>query len=401
MSAGHDGESHEQLKRWAGEPAIAEVLHRLIDLVDRQPMAQRERPPQVRLKADKTPVFFDTSKTPDREFAWSLLEAIAGRGWIELRLPKRRPANIAPFDAEPRIVLTPAGEFVIRKALGRPVNGRSDRDLWKEALGRLRLPEERLSGFLHQPVKVVGRPAVDVAGRLALLPGLDRSLYLREASATVFWGISKLLDTRREAVTRLLDDPEAFPEKPVLINVHVPGPTWKGLLLIENETTYHSAVRGRLPDVDPARLAVAWISGFMGTAKRLRSAEGVSIHASLASDPRGLKRLARAWMDPACQLLTWFFGDLDFAAMDILRALREIFVGTRAWEPGYRVLLDRARRGEGHAADEDVHKGGQQAGVSETGCPFADTQLLPFLRRSGCFVDQEAYVATRQMNIDN
>ncbi len=393
MSAGHDDESHGQLKLWAGEPAIADVLHRLIDLVDRQPMAQRERPPQLRLKVDKTPVFFDTSKTPDREFAWSLLEAIAGQGWIELRLPKRRPANMAPFDAEPRIVLTPAGEFVIRKALGRPVNGKSERELWREALGRLRLPEERLSGFLRQPVKVAGRSAVNVSERLALLMDLDRSLYLREASATVFWGISKLLDTRREAVTHLLDDPEAFPEKPVLINVHVPGPAWEGLLFIENETTYHSAVRGRLPDVDPDRLAVVWISGFMGAAKRLRSAEGVSMHASLASDPRGLERLARAWMDPACQLQTWFFGDLDFAAMDILRALREIFVGTRAWEPGYRVLLDRARRGEGHAADEDVHKGGQQAGVSETGCPFADTQLLPFLRRSGCFVDQEAYVA--------
>lgn len=393
MSTGHDDEGHGRLRHWAGEAAIADVLHRLIDLVDRQPMIQRGRPPQLRLRADKTPVFFDTGKTPDREFAWSLLEAIAEQGWIELRLPKRRPANVAPFDAEPRIVLTPTGETAIREALGRPLSGRSERDRWTAALGRLRLPEERLAGLLRQPLQVAGRSAADVAERLARLMDLDRSLYLREASATVFWGISKLLDARRETVTRLLDDPEAFPEKPVLINVHVPGPAWKGLLFIENETTYHSAVRRRLRDVDPGRLAVVWISGFMGAARRLRSAEGVSMHASLASHPRGLERLARAWTDPSCSIEAWFFGDLDFAAMDILRALREIFPGTRAWEPGYRVLLDRARQGEGHAADEDVRKGGQQAPASETGCPFADTQLLPFLRRSACFVDQEACVA--------
>ncbi len=393
MGDGNDDDTAGVLRRWAGEPGIADVLHRLIDLVDRRPMAQRERPPRLRLKPDKAPVFFDRAETPDREFAWELLEAIAKRGWIELRGPKRWAANVPPYEAEPQVVLTAEGEGVIRGAIDRPAGQGSWREQWSAALeGRFALPEARLSGLRHQPIRVAGRSTARVVERLADLAKLDPSLYLREASAAAFWGISKLLDTRREAVTRLVGDPDAFPEKPILINIHVPGPAWESVLLIENETTYHSAVKNRLPSVDPERMAVVWISGFMGAAKRLRSPEGVSMHASLASHPEGVERLARAWTDVPCPLETWFFGDLDFSAMEILRALRDVFPGTRAWEPGYRTLLARAERGEGHGPDEDVRKGEQQVPAGGTGCRFSDTRLLPFLRRSARFVDQETYV---------
>lgn len=383
----------DMLKRWTAEPAVADVLNRLIDLVDRHPMAQRGRPPQLRLKPGKTPVFFDITATPDREFVWELLEAIAKLRWIKLKKPGRRAADVPPYEAEPQIILTAEGEEVIREALDRPAGQVSWRAEWLAAVNEyFTLPEARLSGIQQHPIRVPGRSNREVLEQLVGLTKLEPTLYLREASAAAFWGISKLLDARRGAITQLVGNPNAFPEKPVLINVHTPGPAWESVLFIENETTYHSAVKNRLPGVDPARLAVVWVSGFMGAARRLRTSEGVSMHVSLMSHPEGIERLVSAWTDITSALETWFFGDLDFAAVEILRALREIFPGTRAWEPGYRVLLERAKRGESHGPDEDARKGEQPTFAGETGCHFTDTRLLPFLNRCTRYVDQEAYI---------
>ena len=84
----------------------------------------------------------------------------------------------------------------------------------------------------------------------------------------------------------------------------------------------------------------------------------------------------------------YFWGDLDFAGMGILKELRATFPNARAWELGYGVLLNRLLAGESHAPQE-VRKSGQ-VGPGVTGCEYADAALLPALRRLGRFVDQES-----------
>lgn len=93
-------------------------------------------------------------------------------------------------------------------------------------------------------------------------------------------------------------------------------------------------------------------------------------------------------MAPCCsEAALLVLGDLDYAGMRILAALRDVFDGLAAWQPGYEPMLERLRKNEGHAPDE-AGKAGQ--GVLEaTGCHYADTQLLPSLKVSGTFVDQE------------
>jgi hypothetical protein len=84
----------------------------------------------------------------------------------------------------------------------------------------------------------------------------------------------------------------------------------------------------------------------------------------------------------------YFWGDLDFAGMDILKTLKAVFPQARAWEPGYARLLDRLRAGHSHAP-EDARKSGQ-ADPGTTGCAYADAVMLPALREFGRCVDQES-----------
>ena len=80
-------------------------------------------------------------------------------------------------------------------------------------------------------------------------------------------------------------------------------------------------------------------------------------------------------------------GPHDWSGMGILRALRNVFADARAWEPGYALLLQSLREVQGHAPLESDKQG--PAPLNTTGCPYADNVLIPELRVTGRFVDQE------------
>jgi hypothetical protein len=84
-----------------------------------------------------------------------------------------------------------------------------------------------------------------------------------------------------------------------------------------------------------------------------------------------------------------FFGDLDFAGLAILRALRSNLPAIQAWPPGYDALMAAGDQGLAHTPEE-ADKAEQRDGGA-TGCPYADDKLLPWLRGHGRFVDQELY----------
>lgn len=95
------------------------------------------------------------------------------------------------------------------------------------------------------------------------------------------------------------------------------------------------------------------------------------------------------WLFGATDLPVRFFGDPDYAGMQILRSLREVFANAQAWIPGYEVLADDLERGGGHApglAGKEL-----QTDAGHTGCAYADQRLLPLMRHHGRFMDQEAF----------
>ena len=223
----------------------------------------------------------------------------------------------------------------------------------------------------------------------------DQPMLLREVSAQLFWGMSKVLDKRQGLVAGLLGMDECpFPESPIQLQVYLPVGGYSSVLFIENLMTFEQACRA--VDKTFAGLALVYASGFKGSAKRLRMPGGCSLYYAGTGALGGeIKLLFEEWLfgsaDPASPV--YFWGDLDFSGMRILAAMRSTFPRLTAWEPGYALMLQELLDGRGHSP-EAAEKAGQRP-IERTGCLYADQQLIPALKIQGRFVDQELFRVDR------
>lgn len=333
-----------------------------------------------------------------------LLRDLASTGWVRLVLARER--EFAGFaDRKPQLELVDFDALAEWAAYQRRSDGwqhrlathlqrrwTDDQDERKRAL---------LDYLIRSPVTALANVPTDEAERSLwalrelCLSGL--SMPLREASARVFHGRSKVLDNRDELLRLLGASPGQFWEAPIQLLVDVP-PAFDEVLFIENLVTFERMADARFAEWRGSLLVYA--AGFKGSAKRLRHRNGCRIylrasHAdSLALEPsaaRGLEAVG-AWLVGRADMSVRFFGDLDFSGMQILASLREVFPDATAWEPGYSRLLSVVSSGGGHLP-EAANKERQIDPVA-TGCHYADHALLPALRKVGRFVDQESFAAS-------
>jgi hypothetical protein len=173
---------------------------------------------------------------------------------------------------------------------------------------------------------------------------------------------------------------------PVQLHVYLPCGGYHGVLFIENLTTFERATSSRTERY--SQLALVYAAGFKGSAKRLRSVSGCSVYFSNRGSlgPADTRKWEHFIFENE-RLPVWFWGDLDFSGMRILSALKDTFPEITAWIPGYAPMLEALRANSGHTP-EAAGKSLQQD-IAVTGCPYADTVLLPALRQTGRFLDQE------------
>lgn len=379
------------LPSWLMQPVIQAVLHKLIDMTDLQPVTDRARPPGFRVAPKTLPVFFDQPGSDELAFAWSLLEALEKWRWVDIQRSRVKP-GYAPYELEPRLLLVPCAERAIRDFLGRPLPSNFPSAQWRAAV-EARVWAGDPSLLARQPICVEGMSAEAVVERLQSIPDLASAYYLREISALLFQGLSKVIEGRLDALRAAFGPEVPLLEKPLLINAHLPDDRLSGILFVENEATYH--VLCRVIHLESPGYALVWSSGFMGAALRVRQSEGASLHFSATSAQTVRAEFDTAWFDRGTRLPMQFFGDLDFSGMAILRQMRHVFPQLIAWEPGYRILLRYMRDTGGHAPLAADKVGQRDPG--ETGCSFADSVLLPELRRAGRFVDQEVWLPWTQL----
>jgi hypothetical protein len=253
-------------------------------------------------------------------------------------------------------------------------------------------PNEAKQAVSSSCVVLEGHSPEDIVFRLNQLPALaDSGMLLREVSAKLFWGMSKVLDSdsRQALVAAVLGVDECpFEESPIQLQVLLPAGELGGVLFIENLMSFEKATRSKA-DVYRS-LALVYASGFKASAKRLRSSEGVSLfYARRGTLGQPQTAAFEKWLFRCgAELPVLFWGDLDWSGMRILATLRDTFGNVAAWEPGYAPMRAHLLAGQGHQP-EAAEKSGQRP-VAGTGCVYADTQLLPFLATHG-FVDQELF----------
>jgi hypothetical protein len=372
---------------WLSSNAICYLLDFVVDKLDAAQAQGKSLNRAIRLDERSFPALFKADFEADKERLWEHVEQMAAWGWICIRHDRLQRGQ-AKYECNPRIDIL--DEPAVRTTVGRHNRVLSTNELWRNAVySGLDAPEDVREVVARLKIEIPGRSAAEIVTQLNLLQIMkDEPLLLREASARLFWGLSKVFDKRQPLLAALLQTKECpFPEMPVQLQVFLPAAGFNGVLFIENQTTFEQATRDESERF--ACLALVFASGFKGSAKRLRAEGGASAyiaaHGALAENATSqFLGWLRGRRD---ELPVWFWGDLDYSGMQILSSLRASFPGLDAWKPGYAPMLTALESGGGHEPESGGKK--SQKVVPATGSEYADEVLIPAIEHTGRFVDQE------------
>lgn len=389
-------------------PAEALPVHPFLQRIARALLQKNERSTgtgSTRLALDRknAPELYEEVDAERLQGWLMLLDDLCSTGWVALVL--NAPRQFATFtDRNPRLELLNF-EALATWAGYTPQAQRWQR-LWMEHLAAHWSSPDTLGPFAPKAVLdylarnpltlLEGLPLGEAARSLDDLRSFcqsGRALPLREVSAQVFQGRSKVLDNREELLRLLGAAPGQFQEAPIQLLVALPNSVsqFSEVLIIENLVTFERMADRRSPGWECSLLVYA--AGFKGSAKRLRTREGCRLYLrapitqlqAVPSSPQPVED----WLFGSTTLPLHFFGDLDYSGMQILGSLRDVFPSATAWPQGYEVLANILAQGGGHtpvSASKDM-----QTDPGSIGCNLADQSLLPLMRQYGRFVDQEAF----------
>lgn len=374
---------------WLESDGIRQLLDMLVDRLDAADQRGSGTTQSIALTEKSWPALYRASLESQKEDLWDRVTELCRWGWLKSK-PEGAIRSRSGYAMAPRLIV--ANETAVRAAIGRPERVRSSVECWRDAVSaHLNASDDvkqAVSGFC---IDMPDRSMVEVVQQLNRLPELaQQPMLLREASARLFWGMSKVLDKRQGLVSAVLGGAECpFPESPVQMQVFLPADDFESVLFIENQMSFEQATRSTSGAFKGQALVFA--SGFKGSARRLRGQASVyySQRGELASQARARFELWLAGDGPSFGDAVHFWGDLDWSGMRILCTMRGSFPDLTAWQPGYRPMRDALLRGDGHSP-EAADKSGQVP-LTETGCAFADSQLLPAMVACRKFVDHEVF----------
>lgn len=369
--------------RWlSDEPALQGLLHAVLDRFDRQAGEQRQRDVSLSAVIAVRDLLHSDSRADQ---LWHCIEDLQQRGVLKIRRPRqnKRDPYATPWQ-DAKLAFALDCEAILRKWLNRPRTLGAVQQ-WRMAVQQTPAFTAHLDWLQERPIVVAGRSALEVLAALVAAQDYSGPISLRQLSARLFWGNSKVLDERGDIIAAL------FPhlvvrDRAIVVSVWLPT-HYRGVLFIENQDTYAAACRR---DIAINELALVYAAGFRTTAARIRNRDGAVLHFAGAGVAHHVL-FTRWWFDQAAlpneaQRNMYFWGDLDFAGMQILKSLRLRFGEVGAWLPGYAAMLQVVQMRGGHARDA------AQFDPGRTGCEYADQALLPAIRTHGP-LDQESIIA--------
>lgn len=364
-------------------PGARRVLRTLLER--QYGTAERSRAAYLRLTAERMPEFGPGHGMGEADAAWDALKAIEAAGFLRFD-PQKPKVGVAAYEQAPMVRLVEEKATEACELLGL----RFGKDAWTlewESLcsSATWLSEPSRLLLAARPHRIGQRMPMEVLGGWKRL--MDPTLagqHIRSAASLAFWRLSKELDHRLELVNALRVGAglEALRDTPILLMIRPHQPPSDGILFIENQSVFDDAVRGHIPAASP--YALVYASGFKATASRVR-------HPNTASVYPADEQFSRWLFSDRNDVPTYFWGDLDYSGMAILKALRASFTNLQAWEPGYRPMLADLLSGGGHYPQEADKEDQRRPGAP--GCSFAETELLPAIEAQGRFVDQEGFLS--------
>lgn len=363
-------------------PEIIKVIgHYFLDRLDQLSFEERANRLIMAVNKKNTPLLFMPMHSGEELVAWQQIEALEAAGYIDIEYGLKRTAK-PKHDRRTRIILSMAAEEYFRTLLDRA--GGTDAQQWASAVDKAELPEELKSALLRgRPIKIESKSYEEVLAHVSKrLPLVGKGMQKRQASALLFFGMSKVLDSRNELCAEL-----GFWDNPMILHVHInPQKPFKHIWLIENYDTYLQLCKVHAFD----DIAMVYSSGFAGSAEKVRR-HGYSVVHYMERE-RGLSAELRErfkrWLhnndndeiETVC-----FYGDFDFSGISIYLALKRT-IPEIVLSPHFNVMCKQVQEGNGHSPQMAGKQGQKDPG--ETGIELFDDVYLPVMRTYG-FYDQE------------
>lgn len=373
---------------------VRNLLRWYIIQLNQKSASERIRPLVRTINSNTVPALFDYSALEEIDFLW---EAI-----VELSKPpyeiwnakgKFVLAALTP-DKTPSLLFNYPAEALVRIWMNMPqINAQQQR--WLEALDSSTNEYNLDLEFLRQ----FGYPGV--YGPEELLLSLNKikhyvllhnteSLSWRRLSARFFFGDSKYLESlnRQQWLKAIFPQLQTrIKARELLLTVHLVAAP-QGVLIIENQDTFCWLCEQSQNIPCVKHLHLVYGHGFTGSAQRARDRLAIRFNFNVDGQLSELVGFEQSWFQQSeSELPFYFWGDLDFSGLAILKALRQNFPYLTAWQPGYQPMLAALEQGVGHTP-EQAGKTGQYFS-EHCGCNYADQTLAPALVKTGLFIDQE------------
>ncbi|WP_185236613.1 Wadjet anti-phage system protein JetD domain-containing protein [Teredinibacter franksiae] len=366
--------------RWVDEePMVAGLLDTFLHKLEKGHRLT------MRVNSKTLPELFDFD-SGENKYLWSLVKSLNNEYHIvSIRYARNKPFQ-EPYD-NAQLVFNEEKEELVREWLNRPALDPYAL-VWQDTLRKHKDRfEDHGQTLAEQMIRLPDQGAEQTLRAFARLGGeLQKPITLRALSARCFWGDSKFLDHREELVRALY--PSASHNllpRPVIMTVCLSSKIDR-VIFIENQDSFLA-----LTQLDLDNTTLVYCAGFRGTATRVRERGKVAFtfFGNLPT-PAQQQAFEQWWFaeDDNTSVKVRFWGDLDFAGMSILKALKQTFPDIDAWRTGYRPLLEMLAQRLGHEHESSGKE--RQKDPELTGCELADLELLPAMRESGEFVDQEA-----------
>ena len=255
--------------------------------------------------------------------------------------------------------------------------------VWSKIVEESSLPILLKEVLLSKPIEIKTKSYQEIIQNIEnKRPLIKKGMTNRQISSILLWGLSKVLDNKKEFVSALGGNSSA-----VMLNACGMSSDFSEILFIENYDTYVEYINKNGLE----KYVIIYSAGFSTSALRIRERKSCSLHYFNQNrlDEKNCMRF-ETWLykESNENINTSFFGDFDFSGISIFSALRNLFSEIVMYKDGYDFMLREVQNDNGHlpemASKED------QKDPKLVNDSYCDDILLPAMRKYG-FFDQEGY----------
>ncbi len=265
---------------------------------------------------------------------------------------------------------------------------------WQNALEQIAhgWPKPKI---IKQAIELPGFDAKQLAEGLVrvdeLLTNLAQSgqtISLRTLSARCFNGHSKVLDTKRAFLEHAFPLAKAVIEdRVIMLSAYIPE-RLDAVLFVENFDSFRTTVRAVKNCHWKNNLAVIYSAGYRGSAGQIRDPKVTQFVTINQANKTAYQAFHDWWyLRTTSEKPCFFWGDLDYEGLGIIKSLRRTFPTTRCWSTAFEAMIVHLDAGVAHKKEHATKKG--QINPGSTGCDFSDSRLLALIEDDDLFVDQE------------